>query len=116
MQVEDYSPNAVFNPCAREKPVMLHIMFPKVAAPMYSAPPVLPTKTIVDKSANSLRNAVIAIGDVRIANRLVITQYDAFPSSVSNSAMMLEQKQMKYRKEARFLFCVVDCIFDTGSR
>ena len=51
--------------------------------------------------ANSLRNAVIAIGDVRMANLFVITQYDAFPSSSSISAMMITLKDRRSNNKRR---------------
>ena len=43
----------------------MHIIFPRVAAPIAVAPPVLPTKMIVDTSLISLIIAVKIIGDAR---------------------------------------------------
>lgn len=49
-------------------PVILHIMFPRVAAPIAVAPPVLPTNMIVDTSEISLIIAVNIIGAAKLVS------------------------------------------------
>ena len=52
---------------------MLHIIFPSVAAPIGTAQPVRPTKTIVDTSATSRIMALKIIGEARLAKGISLS-------------------------------------------